>query len=84
MCAEDVVRIFGFDPDTVSKQVRCFGVIDSGPRKGFLCVFTEDIELDEHALRKPNFADADRGYDPFGSGRELVYIFAPRGDRRAA
>lgn len=79
MSPEEVVAAFGFAPEAVSKTVRGYGVIDAGPRKGFLCVFTGDTRVDEHATRKPNFADADRGYDPYGSGRELVYIFAPRG-----
>lgn len=83
MTSDEVVRQFGFAPEAVSKNVRCFGVIESGPRKGYLCVFTDDTSVDEHATRKSNFADADRGYDPYGSGRELVYIFAPQ-RRRAA
>lgn len=84
MTTDEVVEVFGFAPESVSKRVRCFGVIEDGPRRGYLCVFTDDTQVDEHAIRKPNFADADRGYDASGTGLELVYIFAPRRSRRPA
>ena len=83
MTREEVVESYGFAPEAVSQRVLSFGVIEDGPRKGYLCVFTGDTTPDKHAFRKPNFADADTGYDP-ANARAYVYIFSPRAGRRVA
>lgn len=83
MTRDEVVQTYGFAPEAVSGHVRSFGVIEKGPRKGYLCVFTGDTHVDEHATGKPNFADADRGYDPHDMGA-FVYIFSPRRKSAAA
>lgn len=75
-----VVRTYGFDPSTVSATAQRYGIIEKGPRRGFLVVFTEDLHIDEHATRKRNFVDADRNYNPYNEDPAfLLYIFAPLG-----
>ena len=76
-----VVRTFGFAPCPVSKTAQRFGIIEKGPRKGYLVVFTEDLHVDEHATCKSNFVDADRAYNPYNENPAyLLYIFAPLRD----
>jgi len=80
-----VRRHFGFEPGTVSPTATRYGVIDRGPRRGFLVVFTEDVHVDEHATRKSNFVDADRAYSPYcDDPAYLAYIFAPLCETRRA
>lgn len=75
---EQMVRDFGFAPETVSPTAYRFGVIAKGPRAGFLCVYTKDLAVDRHATAKRNFVDADRGYNPYNEEPGwMVYIFAP-------
>ncbi|MFP4224759.1 MAG: hypothetical protein ACLFVN_11910 [Phycisphaeraceae bacterium] len=76
---DEAARVFGFSPWTASPTARAWGVIDRGPRRGYLAVFTDDRRVDPHATAKPNFVDADLGGEPYREGSGYTYIFSPVG-----